>query len=439
MRLALHAATCLGDVVAIVGAFLLADWLRFSFTLTGYGLRSAATVLPAYLLAAVAGAAYSSDTLRSGFSGAGRAVRALAIALTITLVMLFSMKVSEEFSRLVFALGAGLAAATLAIMRLATAQLFARIHGGRLSNIILLGDGVNAGSCGPDARKVDAPLFGLEPDARDPAMLDRLGRVLGGADRIIVSCPPERRQAWARALRGIATDVEILMPEIDALGALGARSHAGRATLLVAAGPLGLRGRMQKRALDLAIAVPALLLLSPLMLLTALAVRLDSPGPVLFRQPRTGRANRVFDMLKFRSMHWEGSDIAGLASTARKDPRVTRVGAFIRRTSLDELPQLWNVVRGEMSLVGPRPHALGSTAEAKPFWDIDERYWDRHALKPGITGLAQVRGFRGATDRREDLTDRLGADLEYLAGWSLLSDIAILARTALVLVHPRAY
>jgi lipopolysaccharide/colanic/teichoic acid biosynthesis glycosyltransferase len=144
-------------------------------------------------------------------------------------------------------------------------------------------------------------------------------------------------------------------------------------------------------------------------------------------------------MLKFRSMYAGCADRAGTRSTARGDRRVTRVGGFLRRTSLDELPQLINVLRGEMSLVGPRPHALQSTAEDALFWEIDARYWDRHCVKPGITGLAQIRGYRGATEMRSDLRARLQADIEYLNGWSLGRDILILIRTARVMRHSNAF
>jgi lipopolysaccharide/colanic/teichoic acid biosynthesis glycosyltransferase len=132
-------------------------------------------------------------------------------------------------------------------------------------------------------------------------------------------------------------------------------------------------------------------------------------------------------------------DANGNQSTQRDDDRITRVGRIIRATSMDELPQLLNVLRGDMSLVGPRPHALGSLAGSKLFWEVDQRYWHRHACKPGITGLAQVRGFRGATHESKDLSNRLHADLEYLAGWSIWRDVAILFRTFRVLVHKNAY
>ena len=175
------------------------------------------------------------------------------------------------------------------------------------------------------------------------------------------------------------------------------------------------------------------------LLMTAIAIKLDSPGPVFFKQKRVGRGNALFDIYKFRSMRVESADPMGNQSTLPDDARVTRVGRFIRRTSVDELPQLLNVLFGSMSIVGPRPHALGSLAGDELFWDVDERYWHRHALKPGITGLAQVRGFRGATHRRTDLTRRLQSDLAYITGWSIWRDIGIMISTIRVIVHPRAY
>jgi lipopolysaccharide/colanic/teichoic acid biosynthesis glycosyltransferase len=147
----------------------------------------------------------------------------------------------------------------------------------------------------------------------------------------------------------------------------------------------------------------------------------------------------MFDVLKFRSMREECSDASGTRSASLRDDRVTAVGRFMRRTSLDELPQLLNVLAGQMSIVGPRPHALGSTAEDSLFWHIDQRYFQRHAIKPGMTGLAQVRGFRGATDRRDDLTNRLLSDLEYSTGWTIWRDMKIVAGTFAVLAHPQAF
>jgi len=132
-------------------------------------------------------------------------------------------------------------------------------------------------------------------------------------------------------------------------------------------------------------------------------------------------------------------DSDGNVSASKGDQRITRVGKFIRSTSIDELPQLFNVLLGDMSLVGPRPHAIGSQAGSKLFWEIDLRYWQRHSLKPGLSGLAQVRGFRGATEKEADLTDRLQSDLEYLEGWTILRDVKIIFLTLRVLVHDKAF
>jgi polysaccharide biosynthesis protein PslA len=191
----------------------------------------------------------------------------------------------------------------------------------------------------------------------------------------------------------------------------------------------GWRGAV-KRLTDIAIALLLLTVFSPVMLVAALAIRLASPGPVLFRQRRIGFANIGFDMLKFRTMHHRAPDRGCIRQTTRRDPRVTRVGAFLRHASLDELPQFFNVLRGEMSIVGPRPHAPGTCAGGKPYELVSPRYAARHRVLPGITGLAQVRGWRGETDTEEKLLRRLDADLEYIDNWSLWLDFAIMARTA---------
>ena len=147
----------------------------------------------------------------------------------------------------------------------------------------------------------------------------------------------------------------------------------------------------------------------------------------------------MFQVLKFRSMTVADADGAGHRSASRDDDRITRCGRFIRGTSIDELPQLLNVLKGDMSIVGPRPHALGSRAADKLFWEVDQRYWDRHAAKPGLTGLAQVRGFRGATLVEDDLRNRLQADLEYLENWSVWRDVKIIFLTVRVVWHRNAF
>ena len=195
-----------------------------------------------------------------------------------------------------------------------------------------------------------------------------------------------------------------------------------------------------KRFIDVVISVLALAVWAVPMLLIGLLICIDSPGPILFRQRRTGYRNLPFETLKFRTMAHHAPDQGYLRQTTRHDPRVTRVGALLRRLSLDELPQLFNVLRGDMSLVGPRPHAPGSCAGGTPFELVTPDYRARHRVRPGITGLAQVRGLRGETDTEDKLIRRVDADLEYIANWSLWLDFAVLVRTPVsILIERNAY
>jgi Undecaprenyl-phosphate glucose phosphotransferase len=176
-----------------------------------------------------------------------------------------------------------------------------------------------------------------------------------------------------------------------------------------------------------------LLLAAPVMLLTAIAIKVDSRGPVLFRQKRYGFNNELIEVYKFRSMYKDQCD-ATASKLVRGDPRVTRVGAFIRKTSIDELPQLFNVVfKGNLSLVGPRPHAVHAKAENRLYDEAVDGYFARHRVKPGITGWAQISGWRGETDTHEKIQRRVEHDLYYIENWSVLFDLFILMKTPLAL------
>jgi Undecaprenyl-phosphate glucose phosphotransferase len=179
-----------------------------------------------------------------------------------------------------------------------------------------------------------------------------------------------------------------------------------------------------------------LLLASPVMLLTALAIKLDSRGPVLFKQKRYGFNNELIEVYKFRSMYVDQCDAAASKLVQKGDPRVTRVGAFIRKTSIDELPQLINVVlKGNLSLVGPRPHAVLAKAADRLYDEAVDGYFARHRVKPGITGWAQINGWRGETDTQEKIQRRVECDLYYIENWSVLLDLKILLRTPLALAR----
>lgn len=185
-----------------------------------------------------------------------------------------------------------------------------------------------------------------------------------------------------------------------------------------------------KRTVDIFGASAGIVLLAPLLVATAVAIKVNSPGPVVFRQRRHGANGTMFEIYKFRTMHAEHCDQSGVRQTVEDDPRVTRVGRFLRRSNFDELPQLINILRGEMSLVGPRPHVPGMLAAGVPYEELDPRYMLRHQVKPGLTGLAQVNGYRGETATRHAALMRLEFDLAYLERRSFLLDLKIILRTA---------
>ena len=192
-----------------------------------------------------------------------------------------------------------------------------------------------------------------------------------------------------------------------------------------------------KNIFDRVVGLAMLLALAPVMLGVALAVRLTSPGPVLFRQKRYGFNNELIEVFKFRSMYVNQSDAGAAKLVTREDPRVTPVGRFIRKTSLDELPQLFNVIKGELSLVGPRPHALQAKAANTLYDQVVDGYFARHKVKPGITGWAQVNGWRGETDTSDKIQKRVEHDLHYIENWSILFDIRIMLATPIALFRTK--
>lgn len=183
---------------------------------------------------------------------------------------------------------------------------------------------------------------------------------------------------------------------------------------------------MSKRCFDMTVALALILLLLPGLILIAGAIKATSRGPILFRQKRYGLGNQPFEILKFRTMLTASADPSGIIQTRKGDPRVTPVGRLLRRSSLDELPQLWNVIRGDMSLVGPRPHVPGMIAGGVLYEQLVPYYFERHRMRAGITGLAQVSGFRGSTVDPSRAKGRIDKDIEYIEAWSLALDIRIL-------------
>lgn len=436
MRLKLYIGQVFLDIICVAAAFGVSSYLRFNGVGDAKGVQFVALLIPCFLVIAASNRAYGFEALKSPKSGIERALLALGIAASLLIGLMFYLKTSAQFSRQVVLVGLALSALFLVLGRSGFGNAVGRLTGRRFSNDILLSDGA---AIRPRSGEIVIIADRWTAADRDPFALHRLGVFLRNADRVILAASHDRRARWVTALKGAGMEVEVLATELKPLGPLELRRYGDQPTLLVGSKPLGVADSIKKRALDLCVTIPLLFLLLPLLVAIGTAVKLESPGPAFFRQQRVGQGNRIFHILKFRTMRSEDEDRQGNKSAQPDDDRLTRVGRFLRRTSLDELPQLLNVLAGDMSLVGPRPHALGSRAEQALFWEIEGRYWERHGIKPGITGLAQIRGLRGATEKRADLINRVQSDLEYLTGWSLRRDLVILLQTLRVIVHPRAF
>jgi len=259
-----------------------------------------------------------------------------------------------------------------------------------------------------------------------------LGRE-GAIDRIVLTLPwsAEARLIEIRdKLRALSIEISLCPDGVAFNAPMRQRAEFGDLPLLsLDQRPIQRWDAVAKRVEDIVLASLALILFGPLMGFIALAVKLDSDGPALFRQRRHGFNNREIDVFKFRTMRTDMTDASGGVQTRRGDARITRLGSILRRTSLDELPQLLNVLKGDMSLVGPRPHPVGMRTKDKLCHEIIGTYVQRHRVKPGITGWAQVNGYRGATSEPEHLIGRVKCDLYYIENWSLWFDIKILMRT----------
>lgn len=391
-----------------------------------------------YVIAATATGAFDPSAFRGRRSFLGRAVRALIIAFAFTFMALFLLKASYTFSRLLVALLAVLTVPGIGLGRLVIYPAVRRQLDDSPVEGLLIFDGLPIREM-PGMVSLDARSAELSTNLDDFQNVTRIAALGSRVERIIVHCAEDRRKAWAHLLKCVAVRSEIYIPELDDLRPLSIALVGHGTSLVVSDHPLLWHQALLKRLFDIVVSSAILVLISPLLLTVAAAIRIESPGPALFRQKRVGFGNRIFVIFKFRSMRADQADHNASKLTQRNDARVTRVGAFIRRTSIDELPQLINVLLGHMSLVGPRPHAPGALAGDKLYWEVDEKYWHRHIAKPGITGLAQVRGFRGNTFEESDLQSRLDSDLEYVSNWSLLRDIEILLATLRVVSNDNAF
>jgi Undecaprenyl-phosphate glucose phosphotransferase len=257
-------------------------------------------------------------------------------------------------------------------------------------------------------------------------------------DLIIVALPitaEKRVIEVTRSLAVLPAEVKLPARSSELRFTAGTYSRIGSVAMIdLLEKPIADWGSVSKWAFDKLVAMLALILLAPLMLAVAAAIKIDSRGPVLFRQKRYGFNNELVEVFKFRSMYTDRCDANAVQLVTKHDARVTRVGRFIRKTSLDELPQLFNVILGGLSLVGPRPHALQAKAAGNLYDEVVDGYFARHKVKPGITGWAQINGWRGETDTPEKIQKRVECDIYYIENWSLLLDTYILLKTPFALL-----
>lgn len=383
---------------------------------------------------------------------------ALATSFLFLLAAAFSIKVSETFSRLWLGYFAVASGAAIMLFRVGGSLALVRLlHvGGSKRNLAIVGSGEQCRRLIAMLAQDTGHLIHIQGVFEDN--LQPVERMVAGTE---MSVPPENGLAHleSQARTGLINDVIIALPwqEDDRIMAVVSRlrelpvnvylgsdlvgfrakfrsppSHFGALPILQVVGkPISGWDGAIKSAEDYVLAPFLLLLAAPLLILIAFAVKFDSPGPVLFRQKRVGFNNQVFDVYKFRSMQHTDASSGKIQQTTPDDLRVTRVGRFLRRWSLDELPQIFNVLNGTMSLVGPRPHALDHNEE---FAGRAKGYFARHRVKPGITGLAQVNGYRGGTDTEEKLDGRVRNDIFYAENWSPSLDMRILLRTLVICV-----
>ena len=276
------------------------------------------------------------------------------------------------------------------------------------------------------------------PKIGDVAELGEFARI-ARIDMLIIALPVTAEQRVLQLLRKLwVLPVDIRLPARSSELRLRPRSYSYIGTipfLDVFDRPINDWDRVAKRMFDIAFALLGIVLSSPVMLVTALAIKLDSKGPILFKQKRHGFNNEVIEVYKFRSMYTEKSDATGRNTVSKNDPRVTRVGRFIRKTSIDELPQFFNALFGSLSLVGPRPHAVAAQSRDLLYDEVVEGYFARHKVKPGVTGWAQINGWRGEMDNADKIRIRTEHDLFYIENWSILFDLKILLLTPIRLLN----
>ncbi|MGN6318970.1 undecaprenyl-phosphate glucose phosphotransferase [Trinickia sp.] len=453
------------DVALVIAAAALASRIRFADGgphdfVAPFVMLTAACVLVLFPAFGV----YDSWRGRAKRMLAGQVALAWFVAQACALTAMFSLREIDFVSRLWFVYWSALCGASLIGYRLAAHAVLARLrHAGiNLHRVAIVGAGAH---CEAILRRIEAaPATGFRAAAiyephRDAATasslpsaaglrrfdeLDAFARHVRASDlhEVWLALPLSEERTILRVVAQFRDDLVNIrfMPDVRSLALFdsgGIIDLLGVPALNLVASPLSPNALLAKSIFDRVFAACALIGLAPLLVAIAIAIKVSSPGPVLFKQKRKGADGRVFTIYKFRSMRLHVQEQGVLRQAVRHDPRVTKLGVFLRRTSLDELPQFFNVLRGDMSVVGPRPHAL---EHDDLYQKVVAGYIHRYRIKPGITGWAQINGYRGETDRIEKMERRVAHDLYYLGNWSFGLDLRIIAATVVKgFMHSNAY
>ena len=402
--------------------------------------------------------AYQVTHLRKSIRQLGRVLVAWTAVFAVMALLAFFMRVSTEFSRVWFGSWYLAGIGFFIVIRSITAIIVRRwARDGRLERrAVIVGGGRNAEDlivsleaqtdndiriCGIfDDRIGDRspPIVAGYPKLGTVAELVEFGRKTR-IDMLIVSLPiaaENRVLAMLKKVWVLPVDIRLSAHTNKLRFRPRSYSYVGTVPFLdVLDKPIADLDSLMKRAFDIFFSIVALIALSPVMLVTAIAIKMGSKGPVIFRQKRFGFNNEVVEVLKFRSMYTDMADHDAKQVVTKGDPRVTKVGRIIRKTSIDELPQLINVLSGKLSLVGPRPHAVNAHTQNQLWDEVVDGYFGRHKVKPGVTGWAQINGWRGEVDNEEKIRRRVEHDLYYIENWSVLFDLYILFATPMKLFN----
>jgi len=461
-----YSSTVIVGVAQVIEALLLAT-LGFAIFGAYVGMDEAFFYVPLIIgSVAVANVLFNAarthrvPAYRTVFEQSGRVLAGWSVIITAIAVGIFLFKAHDMVSRVWLVSWYALGAVVLVTFRMSLRALVRQwtAEGKLKRRTVIVGGGKDAEALIDALQKgadSDIRLFGLFDDRNDDrspesvASLPKLGRVSDliefarrtRVDLVIVSMPlsaEKRVLEMLRQLWVLPVDIRLSAHMSQLRFTSKAYSYVGDVPVFdMADRPISDWNLVFKWVFDKVVAAVALVLLSPIMVATAIAIKLESKGPVIFKQKRHGFNNELIEIYKFRSMYTDRTDANASKLVTKDDPRVTKVGRFIRKTSIDELPQFINVLQGRLSVVGPRPHATQAKADNKLYYEAVDGYFARHKVKPGITGWAQINGWRGETDTVDKIMQRVQFDLHYIENWSIVFDLYILFMTPVRLLDSK--